>query len=98
MSFLIRSMNIGSMRIRSLVPLMALAMTFTNFSMAYAQIEMADNLRSEGKIYIVIAIILTIMIGFFWLLFRLDRKTKRIEKEFSTKENSTKKVSTEKNR
>lgn len=46
-----------------------------------AQVEMADEFRGEGKIYVVIAIILIILMGFFYLLFKLDKKTKRLEKE-----------------
>ena len=46
-----------------------------------AQVEMADDFRGEGKIYIVVAIILVILIGFFVLLFKLDKRTKRLEKE-----------------
>ncbi len=46
-----------------------------------AQVEMADNFRGEGKIYVVIAIILTILGGFFYVLIKLDRKSKRLEKE-----------------
>ncbi len=51
-----------------------------------AQVEMADNFRGEGKIYVVIAIILIILTGFFYLLYRLDKKTKRLEKEISQNE------------
>ena len=36
---------------------------------AKAQVEMADDFRGEGKIYVVIAIILVILAGFFFLLF-----------------------------
>lgn len=54
-------------------------------SIANAQVEMADRFRAEGKIYIVIAIILVILLGFFYLLFKLDRKTKRLEKEVREK-------------
>lgn len=47
----------------------------------YAQnAEMADTMRSEGKIYVVVAIILIILAGFFAYLFSLDRKISRIEK------------------
>jgi len=46
-----------------------------------AQVEMADDFRGEGKIYVVIAIILLILAGFFFLLFKLDRRTKKLEKE-----------------
>lgn len=43
--------------------------------------EMADNFRGEGKIYVVIAVILIILAGFFFLLFKLDKRAKRLEKE-----------------
>lgn len=48
---------------------------------ASAQVEMADDFRGEGKIYVVIAIILLILGGFFYLLFKLDRKSKHLEEE-----------------
>ena len=48
---------------------------------AQAQVEMADDFRGEGKIYVVIAVILVILAGFFFLLFKLDKRTKRLEKE-----------------
>ena len=48
-----------------------------------AQVKMADQFRSEGKIYVVIAIILVILAGFFLFLIKLDRRTKRLEKRLS---------------
>lgn len=60
----------------------AVAVSLLFFSyLANAQVEMADDFRGEGKIYVVIAIVLIILIGFFVMLFKLDRKSKRIEKE-----------------
>lgn len=53
--------------------------------LAQAQVEMADNFRGEGKIYVVIAIILVILAGFFTLLFRLDKRAKQLEKEIREK-------------
>ena len=50
-----------------------------------AQVEMADDFRGEGKIYVVIAIILVILVGFFFLLFKLDKRSKRLEKELEEK-------------
>lgn len=50
-----------------------------------AQVEMADDFRGEGKIYVVLAIILVILAGFFFLLFKLDRRSKRLEKEINQK-------------
>jgi CcmD family protein len=43
--------------------------------------EMADVMRSNGKIYVVVAVCLTILIGLFIYVFLLDRKIKRLEKE-----------------
>jgi hypothetical protein len=43
--------------------------------------EMADLLRSNGKIYVVVAVLATILVGFFLYLIRLDRKIGRLEKE-----------------
>lgn len=51
----------------------------------HAQVEMADDFRGEGKIYVVIAIILIILAGFFFLLFKLDKRSKRLEKEIEEK-------------
>lgn len=43
------------------------------------QIPMADAFRSDGKIYVVLAIMLILLIGLFYYLFRLDRKIKDLE-------------------
>jgi magnesium-transporting ATPase (P-type) len=57
----------------------------------YAQspdhVEMADNFRGEGKIYIVIGIILLILTGFFLYLFRTEQRLKKLEKKKNTKVN-----------
>ena len=67
--------------IRSLLILLVLIAS----QVAHAQVEMADDFRGEGKIYVVIAIIMTLLIGFFYLLFRLDKKAKDLEKEIKQK-------------
>jgi len=43
-------------------------------------VEMADLMRSNGKIYVVIAVIIVIFIGIGLYLFRLDRKISELEK------------------
>lgn len=43
-------------------------------------IEMADGLRSSGKIYAVVAVCLTILIGLFIYVYTVDRKISRLEK------------------
>ena len=42
---------------------------------------MADEMRSNGKIYVVVAVLVTIFIGIVIYLIRLDRKLTRLEKE-----------------
>ena len=43
--------------------------------------EMADTMRSNGKIYVVVAVCLTILIGLFIYVFIVDRKVSRLEKD-----------------
>lgn len=43
--------------------------------------EMADTFRSNGKIYVVVAVMLTILAGIILYLIRLDRKISRLEKK-----------------
>ena len=61
-------------------------LTFLGTNMANAQVEMATNFRGEGKIYVVIAIILLILAGFFFLLFKLDKRAKQLEEQIGEKE------------
>jgi CcmD family protein len=44
-------------------------------------VSMADQMRSNGKIYVVVAVVLTIFAGIIIYLVRLDRKMTRLEKE-----------------
>lgn len=46
-----------------------------------AEVEMADGMRSNGKIYVVITVILTILAGLIFYVARLDRKITKFEKE-----------------
>jgi hypothetical protein len=55
---------------------------FTGLSYAQTQeIEMADVMRSNGKIYVVLGIVLLVLTGFILYLFLLDRKLTRLEKK-----------------
>jgi CcmD family protein len=42
---------------------------------------MADTMRSNGRIYVVVAVLTTILIGLLLYVFRLDRKIRKLEKE-----------------
>jgi uncharacterized membrane protein len=38
-------------------------------------------MRSNGRIYVVVAVVLTILLGLILYVFRLDRKIAKLEKE-----------------
>lgn len=44
-------------------------------------VEMAEQMRAEGKIYVVVAVVLIIFIGMILYLVTLDRKISKLEKE-----------------
>lgn len=54
------------------------------YSFAQQLNDSADNsndiMRSNGKIYVVLAVVVTIVIGLFIYLINLDRKIKKLEK------------------
>lgn len=60
-------------------------MIITLSAQAQKEIEMADTMRSNGKIYTVVAVCLTILFGLFVYVFSLDRKISRLEKENNSK-------------
>lgn len=45
-----------------------------------SDIEMADQFRADGKIYVVIAVVSVVLIGLFAYLFRLESKVSALEK------------------
>lgn len=51
-------------------------------SAAGRPVEMADRFRADGKIYVVIAVVVTILLGLIAYVMRLDSKISRLEKEF----------------
>lgn len=51
------------------------------FAQQNQQVEMADVMRSSGKIYVVIAVIVIVFAGLAIYLFSIDRRLKKIEKE-----------------
>ena len=58
-----------------LIALMASANLFAQ------EIEMADALRANGKIYVVVAVLSAMLAGLLFYVIRLDRKISRLEKE-----------------
>jgi hypothetical protein len=49
-------------------------------SVAVKRVEMADRWRANGKIYVVIAVVVIILSGLILYVIRLDRKISRLEK------------------
>lgn len=45
------------------------------------KVDMADTMRSNGRIYVVVAVVVLILIGLILYLVRLDRKISKMEKE-----------------
>ena len=45
------------------------------------EVEMADGLRSEGKIYVVVSILLVVLLGLTVYLVMIDRKVSKLEKK-----------------
>jgi CcmD family protein len=49
------------------------------------EVEMADALRADGKIYVVVAVLSAMLAGILFYVVRLDRKISRLEKEAGDK-------------
>ncbi len=49
------------------------------------RIEMADAMRADGKIYVLVAIIVTLFAGFLIYIIRTEQKIKKIEKSLKDK-------------
>lgn len=64
---------------------LALIMLASTSVFAQQEVEMADTMRSEGKIYVVVAIMLIIFIGVAIYLFMVDRKVSALEKKLPGK-------------
>ena len=62
-----------------LLLLVNITLSFTASAQA-SDIEMADQFRADGKIYVVIAVVSVVLIGLFAYLFRLERKVTELEK------------------
>ncbi|HEY2721110.1 MAG TPA: CcmD family protein [Chitinophagaceae bacterium] len=59
-----------------------LLLSFTCYSQTDGdKAEMADLMRSNGRIFVVVAVVIIILIGLILYLARLDRKITRLEKE-----------------
>ncbi len=49
------------------------------------EVEMADTMRSDGKIYVVVSILVLILAGLLLYVFLTDRKISGLEKKIAEK-------------
>ena len=68
--------NMKANKILSLI--IAIVAPLLSFSQ---DVEMADALRGNGKIYVVVIVLAIIVTGLFGFLIYLDRKVNKLEKE-----------------
>ena len=66
---------------RLLLVMISVLMCLPVLAQEIREVEMADVMRSNGKIYVVIAVILTTLTGLILYVVRLDRKINKLEKE-----------------
>jgi hypothetical protein len=64
-----------------LFPVTFLFSYLSAFSQQTGEPEMADLLRSNGKIYVVVAVVLIVLAGLIIFLVQIDRKVSRLEKK-----------------
>jgi len=57
------------------------AQTETAVAATQPDVEMADALRQDGKIYVVLVVLLTVLGGILLYLITLDRKVSKLEKQ-----------------
>lgn len=59
----------------------SLFLLLSSLSLQAQDVEMATELRESGKIYVVVAVLVTIFAGITIYLIALDKRIRRLEKE-----------------
>ena len=67
--------------LRIIFPFLILLLTTLNLSAQENNIEMADMMHQNGKIYVVVAVIAILLAGFLYALLSIDKRVRRLEKE-----------------
>ncbi len=65
---------------KGMMLVLSTCLTLTSFAQDKGP-EMADTMRSNGKIYVVVAVCLTLLIGLFLYMIRVERMVRKLEKE-----------------
>ena len=79
--FIERKINVIMKSLKYFFSVLALLMMSFVLHAQNGTANSADTMRSNGRIYVVIAVILTILIGLILYIVRLDKKISKLEKE-----------------
>tara|TARA_R110000868_G_scaffold386900_2_gene655350 strand:+ start:152 stop:355 length:204 start_codon:yes stop_codon:yes gene_type:complete len=64
--------------------ILLISLLISSFVAKAENIQMAETMRSEGKIYVVVAVLSIILVGLFIYLITIDRKVSKLEKEVNS--------------
>ena len=70
---------------KKIVFLLVMLTFATNLFAQDNAVAMADTMRNNGKIYVVVAVLLVILLGLIVYLFSLDKRLKMLEKKSNEK-------------
>lgn len=65
--------------------LTTLFLSLTTYFSFGQEVEMANIMRSNGKIYVVVAVVLILFLGFFFYLLSVDKKVSQLENKINKK-------------
>ncbi len=65
---------------KKILALIMMTLLFSTKLFAQQEVEMADKMRADGKIWVVVAVIAVVFVGIIAYLVLLDRKISKIEK------------------
>lgn len=65
---------------KKILAIVMMTLLFSTKLFAQQEVEMADKMRADGKIWVVVAVIAVVFVGIIAYLVLLDRKISKIEK------------------
>ena len=68
-------------KLKKLAGLMIMALLSVTVYAQSTAAEATGIMRSNGKIYVVVAVVVTILLGLFLYVFNLDKKISKLEKK-----------------
>ena len=68
-------------KVKKIISVLVLAIVSMGVQAQSATAEPVDTMRSNGKIYVVVAVVVTILLGLFLYVINLDRKISKLEKK-----------------